>query len=62
MKKQTTNGFTEMSKSTLENLVKEVPETLARVVNHSSQKTFTIVDLWNIQRHRRVLTARWQRA
>jgi hypothetical protein len=59
MKTQNTNFFQALGKTQLENLVKEVKETVATNVIHLNQKTaFGVVDLWNLERSRRSRIAR----
>ena len=54
MKTQNTNFFQALGKEQLNNLVKEVKETVATNVAHVNQKTaFGVVDLWNLERSRR---------
>ena len=54
MKTQNTNFLQALCKTQLENLVKEVKETVATNVAHLNQKTaFGVVDLWNLERNRR---------
>lgn len=48
--KATTNKFALIEPSTLEELTKEVKETLAPAAMLSQHKTFSAADLWNIQR------------
>ena len=50
MKKQSTSLFTQMSKEQFENLTTVVNETLVAGFISPARKTFTTVDLWNIQR------------
>jgi protein-arginine kinase len=59
MKTQNTNFFQALGKEQLENLVKEVKETVATNVPHVNQKTaFGVVDLWNLERSRRTRMVR----
>jgi hypothetical protein len=59
MKTQNTNFFQALGKTHLENLVKEVRETVAVNVAQVNQKNaFGVVDLWNLERTRRTRTAR----
>ena len=54
MKTQNTNFFQALSTEQLNNLVKEVKETVAHNVPQVNQKTaFGVVDLWNLERSRR---------
>lgn len=59
MKTQHTNFFQALGKEQLDNLVKEVKETVAAnhpIVNHKT--AFGVVDLWNLERSRRTRTLR----
>jgi hypothetical protein len=56
MKKQTTNQFSPISKEQTEKLTTVVKETIALGI--SQVKTFTSVDLWNIQRRSRTIMSR----
>ena len=59
MKTQNTNFFQALGKTQLENLVKEVKETVAANAPHINQKNaFGVVDLWNLERNRRNRIAR----
>ena len=60
MKKQTSNLFTSMSNTAVENLVKEVKETLASGYNINQHKPFTSIDMWNIHRQRKTMGSRRQ--
>ena len=54
MKTQNTNFFQALGTEQLNNLVKEVKETVAHNVPQVNQKTaFGVVDLWNLDRSRR---------
>ena len=54
MKTQNTTFFQNLGKAQLENLVKEVKETVATDAPLVNQKTaFGVVDLWNLERARR---------
>ncbi len=54
MKTQNTNFFQALDQEQLNNLVKEVKETVATNVPQVNQKTaFSVVDLWNLERSRR---------
>ena len=54
MKTQNTNFFQALGTEQLNNLVKEVKETVAHNVPQVNQKTaFGVVDLWNLERSRR---------
>ena len=50
MKKQASASFVKMSTQHLENLTTLVNETLATGIVPPTAKTFTVADLWNIQR------------
>ncbi len=59
MKTQNTHFFQALGKAQLDNLVKEVKETVA--VNHPAinhKNSFSVVDLWNLERGRRTRTLR----
>ena len=56
MKKQTTNQFSPISKDQTEKLTTVENETLA--LGLSQVKTFSTVDLWNIQRRSRTIMSR----
>ena len=54
MKTQDNNFFQALGQTQLENLVKEVKETVATNLNGINNKpTFGVVDLWNIERAKR---------
>jgi hypothetical protein len=54
MKTQNTTFFQTLGKTQLENLVKEVKETVATNAPQVNQKTaFGLVDLWNLERNRK---------
>lgn len=54
MKTQDNNFFQVLGQTQLENLVKEVKETVANNVNGINNKpSFGVVDLWNIERAKR---------
>lgn len=54
MKTQNTSFFQNLGKTQLENLVKEVKETVATGIPAINHKTaFGVVDLWNLERTRR---------
>lgn len=54
MKTQNTTFLQALGKTHLENLVKEVKETVATSAPHVNQKTaFGVVDLWNLERARK---------
>lgn len=55
---QSTNLFSQISKTQVENLTMEVKETLAMGYNHNQSKTFSAAELWNIQRQRKSLNQR----
>jgi hypothetical protein len=56
MKKQTTNQFAPISKEQTEKLTTVVKETIAFGI--TKVKTFSTVDLWNIQRRSRTIMSR----
>ncbi|MEO7530584.1 MAG: hypothetical protein ABIS69_04205 [Sediminibacterium sp.] len=59
MKTQNNNFFQTLGQTQLENLVKEVKETVATNVPTINQKNaFGVVDLWNLERTRRNRIAR----
>ena len=58
MKMQSTNLFSQISKTQVENLTMEVKETLAMGYNHNPSKTFSAAELWNIQRQRKSISQR----
>jgi hypothetical protein len=58
MKMQSTNLFSQISKTQVENLTMEVKETLAMGYNHNQTKTFSAAELWNIQRQRKSINQR----
>ena len=59
MRTDNNNLFAEISNSHLNNMVKEVKETVASGIGHENSKTiFSAADLWNIQRMRRTRIAR----
>lgn len=58
MKKQSTNLFAAIAKSTLAGLTNEVKETLAEGFSQQPKKVFTAADLWNIQRQRKSMLQR----
>lgn len=54
MKTENRTFFQSLGKAQLENLVKEVKETIATDAPSSNHKTaFGVVDLWNLERNRR---------
>ncbi|NCI48548.1 hypothetical protein GWC95_01345 [Sediminibacterium roseum] len=59
MKTQNTNFFKALGQAQLDNLVKEVKETVAVNVAQVNQKNaFGVVDLWNLERSRKTRIAR----
>ena len=59
MKTQNTNFFQALGQTQLENLVKEVKETVAvNVAQVNPKNAFGVVDLWNLERTRRTRAAR----
>ncbi len=51
MKKSFNSLFAQLNNSSLENLTKEVKETIAFSLTKPNSRSFTAADLWNIQRH-----------
>jgi len=58
MKTQSTSLFNNISKTQLIRLTTEVKETIAMDVTVSAGKKFTVADVWNIQRNKRVRVQR----
>jgi hypothetical protein len=58
MKRTNNNLFNRLSCSTLENLTREVRESLDVELQVIKQPVFTAADLWNIQRQGRTRTSR----
>ena len=58
MKTQTTNLFSQLSNTEMENLMAEVKETLATGYTQKKNKVFSAAELWNIQRQRRSFVQR----
>ena len=58
MKTENRTFFQTLGKTQLENLVKEVKETIADVSKHKSSKPFSTADLWDIQRRKKVTNLR----
>ncbi|MES2006242.1 MAG: hypothetical protein V4450_17115 [Bacteroidota bacterium] len=59
MKTQNTNFFQTLGQTQLNNLVKEVKETVANNIPQVNHKTaFGVVDLWNLERTRRTRVVR----
>lgn len=59
MKTQNTNFLQTLGKTEIDNLMKEVKETVAVKVPVINRKTaFGIVDLWNLERNKKARTAR----
>ncbi|MBC7887092.1 MAG: hypothetical protein H7Z13_04335 [Ferruginibacter sp.] len=58
MKKQSNILFTKLGEYVLANLTREVKETLAVGIKLPAQKTFTVTDLWNIQRQKKQMVQR----
>lgn len=56
MKKQTTTQFLQISKEETEKLTTVVKETIA--IGFSHAKTFSSVDMWNIQRRSKTMMQR----
>jgi hypothetical protein len=59
MKMQTNFSlFASISKTQVKNLTREVKETLAVDFEHNQNKTFSVADMWNIQRQGKSRTQR----
>jgi len=58
MKKTSNSLFANLSNGQVENLTREVKETIAFELGISVTKTFTNTDLWNIQRQARARVQR----
>jgi protein-arginine kinase len=59
MKTQNNSFFQNLGKEQLDNLVKEVKETVATGIPNMQQKTaFGVVDLWNLERSRKTRMVR----
>lgn len=58
MKTQNTNFYQALGKEQLDNLVKEVKETVATVPVINHKPAFGIVDLWNLERMSKKRVAR----
>jgi hypothetical protein len=58
MKTQNTNFYQALGKEQLDNLVKEVKETVANVPAINHKTAFGIVDLWNLERMSKKRVAR----
>jgi len=58
MKKTSNSLFVNLSNGQVENLTREVKETIAFELGISVTKTFTNTDLWNIQRQARARVQR----
>ena len=58
MKKKSNSLFANLSNSQIENLTREVKETIAFEPGAAVSKTFTTADLWNIQRQARTRVQR----
>ena len=56
--KATSNKFAVLELTTLEELTKEVKETLAPAAMLHQHKVFSVADLWNIQRQAKQRTQR----
>lgn len=54
MRTDNTNLFASISNDHINQLVKEVKETVATDVNQENSKTFSTADLWRIQKNRRM--------
>jgi hypothetical protein len=51
MKLDVKPSFVKMEKETLEQLVTEVKETIAVDLNKKSERSFGLIDIWNIRRN-----------
>lgn len=58
MKTQNTNFFQQLGQDHLNNLVKEVKETVATGININNKNAFGAVDYWKIQRSRKTRLVR----
>ncbi|MCW3091929.1 MAG: hypothetical protein JWP81_2998 [Ferruginibacter sp.] len=58
MKKQSNILFSRLSSGSLANLTAEVKESLASGMDLPRQKTFSVADLWNIQRRKKGIALR----
>lgn len=58
MKTQNTNFFKQLGQEQLNNLVKEVKETVATGVHINNKQVFGAVDYWNMQRNRKTRIVR----
>jgi hypothetical protein len=58
MKTQNTHFFQALGKAQLDNLVKEVAETVATVPAINHKPAFGVVDLWNLERSSKRRVAR----
>jgi hypothetical protein len=58
MRTDNTNLFASISNDHINQLVKEVKETVATDVNLENSKTFSAADLWKIQKNRRMRVQR----
>lgn len=58
MTKQQHNSFIPISKTALEELTKEVKETIAMDIAVRQEKIFSSADLWNLHRNKRKVAIR----
>lgn len=58
MKTQTTNFFQQLKQGELNNLMKEVKETVATGIHINNKNVFGAVDYWNMQRNRKTRIVR----
>jgi hypothetical protein len=58
MNTQNTNFFKQLGQEQLNNLVKEVKETVATGININNKNVFGAVDYWKLQRNRRTRISR----
>lgn len=58
MKRTNNSLFNRLSAAAIENLTREVKETLDLQLQPAKQPVFTAADLWNIQRQARVRSSR----
>lgn len=58
MRTDNTSLFASISNDHINQLVKEVKETVATDINHENGKTFSAADLWRIQKNRRMRVQR----
>ena len=58
MRTETNTLFASISNDQMNQMVKEVKETVATDVNQDNSKTFSTADLWRIQKNRRMRVQR----